>query len=380
MNQCTHPALRTVLGAYALLLISTHAGHAAPPALAEQFENTLATTAPVQRKKLITGQIGMGLIPRNYNATVEGWLEVLKIAKHLGVHVLQMPSGYWREDEPIKHAYQWDATKRLMDALDLLGSEFDLSQDIGGPFFHDRNMAPDYLQPIALTNPVFTRAYIDYLESYMQRFGSRVTRLLIHAEGSYSYFTRYPTHLAAYGKLLNDVRRTLKRKWPQLRVGVNIDPHNKPEVLATIAKHVDFVGFDIVQIDGVLESPTDLDALIQSVLAHTSGKPVTLAAGWSSAPGLGGGDRAQHDFYREVFKVLRKYRDRVEYVAVGPPFDEDPAVVGPAYRAQFSHLPKDYVANILEWATNLGLIRIDGTAKPAFNELLRLIKNYYRAH
>ena len=345
----------------------------------ETFRKTLEGEQAVPRVLLKNGRIGLGLIPRNYNDSVESWLESLKVAKHLGVQVLQLPAGYWREDEPIQGEYQWDAMERFVEALDAVGMKFEVSQDFGGPFFHDRNMAPDYLQPITLTDASFAEAYLDYLRGYLEKFSTHVTRLLMHAEGAYSYFETHPSHLNAYLELLDRVVREVRAKWPEQRIGVNIDPHNDAKILSAISRRVDFVGFDIVQIEGVLEKPTDLSDVVEFILTNTSGKPLSLACGWSSASGLGGGDMAQSEFYLEVFRLLRKHRARIEYLVVGPPFDENKDVVGPAYKAQFSNMPEPFVEKIINWITQLGLIRTDGSAKPAFNSLLTIIQSYYKA-
>ncbi len=345
----------------------------------KSFQKTLDTQPAITQVQLQKGKIGLGLIPRNYNDSFESWIEALHVAQHLGVQVLQLPSGYWREDEPMQDAYQWDAMERFVKALDTVDAEFEVSQDFGGPFFHDQNMAPNYLQPIKLTDDGFDDAYLSYLTSYLEKFNPQVTRVLIHAEGTYAYFDKYPSHLNAYLKLLDRVVRVTKAKWPKIRIGVNIDPHNDPKILSAIAQRVDFVGFDVVQIDNVLEKPADLKGVIEFILANTSGKPVSLACGWSSAPGLGGGDIPQVEFYREVFKLLREHRARIEYVVVGQPFDENEKIVGPAYKAQFSHLPKPFVDKIIAWSTQLGLIRTDGSSKPAFESLRVLIQDYYQA-
>ena len=343
----------------------------------ENLATTLAALPPIDPVRLQQGRVGLGLIPRNYNDSINAWVESLEIAKHFGVQVLQLPAGYWREDEPIQGEFQWYAMQRFVKALEIIDYEFEVSQDFGGPFFHDRNMAPDFLQPIELTDAKFADAYVTYLNNFLDRFGPHITRVLIHAEGSYSYFEANPTHLNAYLGLLQRIVKETHAKWPKIRIGVNIDPNNEPEILSAISREVDFVGFDIVQIEDYLEKPDDLSQVVDSVLSNTAGKPISLACGWSSASGLGGGDMVQSEFYESIFHQLRKHRARIEYIVVGPPFDEDKEIVGPAYKAQFAHLPTPFVDKIIDWITQLGLIRIDGSAKPALTTVRDQIHSYY---
>ncbi len=343
----------------------------------QKLNQILSTEQEIPQVNLKYGRIGLGLIPRNYDDSVESWLEALSVARYLGVQVLQLPSGYWKEDEPLPDAFQWSAMLRFFDALKTTDADFEVSQDFGGPFFHEKNMAPDFLQPIQLTDPAFKAAYLNYLSSYLELFGDRIMRLLIHAEGAYSYFNAHPDHLESYLDILANARILIKTNWPHVRLGVNIDPHNDPTILKLIAQQVDFVGFDIVQIENLLEKPSDLEAVIEFILNNTSDKPVSLACGWSSAPGLGGGDQMQSDFYQQVFHMLQKHRSRIEYIAVGPAFDENPDIVGPAYQAQFSSLPKAFVSDITDWITQLGLIRLDGSSKPALEVIRKEIRKYY---
>lgn len=349
----------------------------APDLFGAMLNKTLHEELAIQPSRLQNASIGLSLIPHNYDDSVDGWFEALTVAQHLGVQVLQLPSGYWKEDEPVQGAYQWDAMERFFEAIDMMGIDFDVSQDFGGPFFHDQNMAPEYLQPIELIDPMFGEAYLSYLEAYLERFGDRITHILIHAEGAYSYFDAHPDHLDAYLNLLDRIRDVVNQRWPKVRVGVNIDPQNRPELLSAISSHLDFVGFDVVQTEGFLEQPVDLESVINFILTNTANQPISLACVWSSAPNLGGGEEPQSKLYQEVFRILQKHQSRIEYVVVGPPFDENKEIVRPAYEAQFSHLPKPFVAEIVDWIVQLGLIRTDGSGKPALQTVRTEIQKYY---
>ncbi len=309
---------------------------------------------------------GFGFIPRNYNDSVESWKEAMSVGRFIGSEVLQLQAGYWREDEPVKDVYQWQPTERAFQAItEFSGRSWRIAQDIGGPFFHDRLMAPEYLKPIQLTDQRFVTAYLDYLKSYLTLFGSKIQWLLIHAEGSYSYFGERPEHLAAYLNILDQVKSMIRQQWPQVQLGVNIDTNNSATLLQTISNHVDFMGFDIVPVEGFLDDPEDLPKVIEHIMSNTNDKPISMAGGWSSSE-ESGGEQTQLMFYQLLFQESQKYADRIEYIAIGPPFDEDYDMTAPAYHAQFSYLPHAFVEKIINWATTLGLVRMDGSPKSAF--------------
>ncbi|MEM7469172.1 MAG: hypothetical protein AAF387_20135, partial [Pseudomonadota bacterium] len=309
------------------------------------FERALSKAEPVALISRTNGRVGLSLVPRNYKDSVAAWAEALKLAEHLGVQVLQLPSGYWRDDEPAKDHYLWEPTERFFAALAQSKIPFEISQDFGGPYFHADNMAPGYLQPIEFTDPLFQPRYLKYLESYLTRFGNKIHRLLIHAEGSYSYFDAHPEHFEYYLNLLAAAKNLIQDRWPHIRLGVNIDPHVDPALLQEISERLDFVGFDIVQIEEVLEKPQDLEGLFDTLFANTANKPLSFACIWSSASGLGGGDNAQVEFYQEALRLLKTHRSRIEYMLLGQPFDEDQKLIGPADRAQFKNLSDEFVTD-----------------------------------
>ncbi|MBX2868695.1 MAG: hypothetical protein KTR18_08470 [Acidiferrobacterales bacterium] len=332
----------------------------------------------IERIELDSGKLGLGLIPRDYNVSVASWAESLKLAKKLGVHAIQIPSGYWNEDEPVKDAYQWQSMVSLMNAIDAGNFEFEIIQDFGGPFFHDRITAPQYIQTRKLDNAELVDRYIKYVDAYLNLFGNQIQVFLVHAEGAYSFFAAHPESLEHYLTLLVKKRNHIREKWPHIQFGINTDPHNTASLLAVLSAPLDIIAFDLVQIDGFMEEPREFGSALQYVLQNTNGKDISFAAGWSSSA-TSGGEEAQMEYVREVFDALEKPENRIRYAIFGPLFDEQVEIVGPAYRAQFSTLPQDFVTDIIEWITTLGLIKSDGTIKPSFKVAQSRASNYFRS-
>ncbi|NQT17448.1 MAG: hypothetical protein HQ582_32130 [Planctomycetes bacterium] len=332
---------------------------------------------PALAKKLATGKVGMTCVSRDFRETRERWLDFFARANELGVQVLSLQSGFWSKGETSPGVYDFKSWDNFFAILDEHGFEFELSKDIGGPFFREKIDAPRDIRFTSFTDPSLLNRYKRFVIAYLDRFGKRHAYIVIHAEGADAYFKQHPNQLNDYCEFLREVRKAIKQHSPHVQVGVNTDISNDDRVLARLAEVTDFMAYDVVK-GKVVRKPAEFETLVERLIRVSKGKKIAFQnAGWSTSKTDDGSDQEQVEFIQEFFRVLDRNRDKIEYASFGSMYDHDTAVTGPAYRAVFPDLPPRFVDRIVDSMSHFGLFRVDGTAKPGWAELRKRVAEYY---
>ncbi len=332
---------------------------------------------PVAARPLTSGKVGFTAVPRDFRETEEVWTDFFTKAREAGVQVLSLQAGFWSKIETAPGSYRWRSWEDLFAIMDKLGTRFELSKDFGGPFFHDRYDGPKDISFKSFTDPQLMGRYHQMLRTYLDRFGKRLTYLVIHAEGADSYFGKHPDQLADYCRFLLETRRMIRKHSPHLTVGVNTDPANQDTVLSAMARVTDFMAYDLL--NGGIKTPADFDQVVQRLIGLSNGRKIALQnCGWTTSQEDHSNETMQAEFVREFYRVLARHQGRFEYASFGAMYDHDQAITGPAYRAMFPHLPPKYVAKLIDSMSRGGLFRTDGTAKPGWAALKESVAEYYR--
>jgi len=336
--------------------------------------------APVPTKKLSTGKVGMTAVPRDFRETDQRWLDFFTTADEAGVQVLSLQAGFWGKREAAPGVYKWDSWDKFFAVLDKHGFRFECSKDLAGPFFRDKVDVPRDIRFKSFTDPVLLDRYERMATAYLDRYAERLAYIVIHAEGADAYFKRYPQQLDDYCRFLTHVRSAIKRRSPRIQVGVNTDVSNQDHVLSRMAEVTDFLAYDVLK-GKVVRSPSDFEGLVRRLIRVSGGKKIAIQnGGWSTSRTDESSDEEQVEFIREFYRVLYRYRDKIEYASFGSLYDHDPSITGPAYRAAFPDYPAAFVDKIIDSMSHFGLFRTDGTPKPGWGEFRKQVAAYYERH
>lgn len=322
--------------------------------------------------------IGLAAVTKNWQDTEKSWNEFFADTVKLNAEIIAGCNGQWKELEPTKGNYDWSSMERFFSAMERSGKTFKFSCDFPGIFFHERkDQIPDDVQSLKINAPELYERYEALLDSYLERFGKRTNYLVIHAEGSYNFFKDDVKKVREYAAFLSKVRNRIKKRYPEILFGVNIDPHNKDETLNEINKVVDFMAYDVMKIEGHLERPSDIEKVTKRLIKLSKGKRIAFQnAGWSTSKVENGSDEQQLEFVKELFKVLEKNRKNFEYANFYCLYDEDLEFMKKVYKAMFPDYPEDFVEKMVLANGRTGLFRENGEAKPAYSEFKNKIKNY----
>jgi len=161
-------------------------------------------------------------------------------------------------------------------------------------------------------------------------------------------------------------------------VGVNAGPDTEDRVLERMGNVTDFMAYDIMKGKAV-GSPSAFEEVVQRLIRLSRGQEIALQnAGWSTSATDRSSDEEQVEFIRRFYRVLYRYRDKIEYASFGSLYDHDQSITGPAYRAAFPDYPAAFVDKIVDSMSHFGVFRHDGTPKPGWNELKEQVATYYR--
>jgi len=342
--------------------------------------NPADETDPIPVKTLTTGKVGISAVPLNWQDTEENWLNVFSKAKEAGAQLLSGGNMQWNEEiEPSPGVFNWSSMDRFFSVLEKHGFDFEFSCDMGGAFFHDKIQSPKDIQFESFTGPVFLNRYKGMITSFLNRFGDKVTYLVIHAEGAYTYFDRYPKQLGDYCQFIKEIGEHIKRQNPHSKVGLNTDPHNKDDFLARMGEVTDYMAYDFMKLPGHIDRPSDLERMVKRLIRLANGKKIAIQnGGWSTSSVENSSDEQQVEFIREFYRVLYEYRDKIEYASFYTVYDDDTTITGPIYRAMFPDYPESFVKKMVESNGRFGVFRHDGTPKPGWYELKKQAAKYYQ--
>ena len=329
-------------------------------------------------KKLTTGKIGVTSIPLNWQDTDENWLRVFATAKTLGVQLLSGGNIPWSEEtEPSPGVYNWSTMERFFSVMDKHGFDFEFSCDMGAVFFHDKIQSPKDIKFKSFTDPVFVNRYKAWMTDYLNRFGDKTNYIVIHAEGAYAYFDKYPDQLQDYLQFVSEVKDLIKNRSPHILFGFNADALSSDELILKLSRVVEFMGFDILRTDHI-KDPVDVEKEIKRLIKLSGGKKIAIQnGGWSTSEVEESSDEEQVRFIREFFRIIHKYQYQIEYAAFFTLFDDDISITTPIYRGMFPDYPNDFLSKMVESLGHFGVLTADGNPKPGWNELKKQISQYY---
>ena len=146
---------------------------------------------------------------------------------------------------------------------------------MSGPFFHQNLTVPKHIRFKSFADPSLLEEYKSYLSAYLDRFGDRLTYMLVHAEGAETYFNKFPDQIDDYRYFLSVVRSHIKRHNSRIKVGVLLYPNTKDHILRRVGEVVDYTAYDLMK-GKLLPRPSALEELIQRLIGLADGKSIAI--------------------------------------------------------------------------------------------------------
>ncbi len=312
--------------------------------------------------------VSVVLIPRNYEATLPAWTEVLSQAR-LATPAL-MSVGYlsWRDAEIADGVFNWSEFDTFPPLTE--GVVLDVASPVG--FAGDLDV-PAHIPFVGFDDPVLAAAYLRYMRSAADAAPGPLVHLTVHTEGVLEYFEANPTQQAGFCDLLAQTIEALRAERPGLRIGAYWRYENDDAALFECINRAT----DVVAVAMILNPPGDSPSSIESIVDHyvtlAAGRPLAIVeAGYPTTTYLGSSEAAQSEFLRALERSVRTRRDEIEFVAIYSVFDEDRALVERIGDSIYGPEPLAEKTILIEWLSTMGL-QTDGAVPkagwPVFLEL-----------
>jgi hypothetical protein len=339
----------------------------------------------VARRKATTSRepglkvpLGMTILPRGEPAgwTDQGFTAAFRKAKEGGVRVA-IWRHQWGDIEVELGDYRWGD----LDYEVAKTREFGLSYSLVLEVIHTNRLGK-YPQGLVFTrfdDPKFLERFSLFLERLLDRYAGRIDYLWIGNEVD-EYLHRNRGQIASFLKFYEEIHSKIRSIAPGVTVGVVGAYHlarnnDELELLKRLASKGDALGLTVYMEDDK-EGPTvsDTQAYFDQMMETFAGKRVAIIeTAWSSG-GPKGGEEQQAEYVRRLASVIAKYGERFVFFSWFSLYDLSPEI-NRAIAASFG-VPLDTAAGrqFLAWQGSLGLLRSDGSAKPAWTVWVALAR------
>lgn len=333
--------------------------------------------------KLPTGKVGMAIQFTPFDQD-----KLIFLLKEGGVQVFHDGWLEWGEIEKSEGVYDFSSFEPTFQLINHPQFDFEVAIDIGGliALSSDQPSLPTYIQFKGFHDPYLKTRYLAYLDAFLERYSNKLNYLLLHTEGAATYFTdHHPEQLNDYCTLINEAMKHVKQKAANIKVGNNgggeAGESEKTEIVKCFTREADFVGTGAYpDNNSIYKTPEDVEIVIDNLVRIYSPKKLVLEIGYPSSHKLDSSEQKQEQFVRSLFKTLRKHKDKIEYLGYVELADQNKEVYGNAIRSQFPpDVDQQFLENLIEFVTSLGLFRENGQPKPAWKEFNNQTQLYYQS-
>ena len=314
----------------------------------------------------ISARIGLSGVTQNFDGSEEKWRELLDGARVAQVSFLHLQAAPWSEAETASGAFDFsyfDPFVRLNESY-----RFAYTLDLATPLGLGAPDVPSDLAGIAFDDPLLLVRYKAYIFAALRKL-SAATEVVLHTETAGPFFENdeRSESFLAYCRLIGAAADYVRELRPGVRVGVYGTKNESPGILQCLNRSTDFFGIGYIGDRG----DEDYETVISSLADQAGDKPIGFfEAGIPTAARLGGTEERQSEFVHYLFSFAAARGSRLSFLSYFQRIDLDESVVRgfvPTLFAQYSDAERE---DAVAFFTSLGLVRADGTPKPAW-ELFR---------
>lgn len=289
---------------------------------------------------------------------------------------------FWNIVEPVKGEYDWKQSDVLMSFNknnDLKATLFFsvINGEILGPF-------PNWIGKPSL-NAIGEDRLVNVLDAILTRYD--IIDTVVIAGATESQFRYHEQNIPVYKELFNGVYAKLKEKHPDVQIGNGFALHN---VLNKNLEHIvsdlalgDFVAFSYFPVDtlnDIVKTPQEAKEDLQKVFEIIPDKKIGLfEVSWSTSNFVGGNETSQQMFVEKLFEFYTENEPKIEFLTWYRQYDrpdgtcmiEKPEIANQTLTVGggSSLGSSEYTMERLNhYVCNSGLLRVNGTEKPSWNE------------
>lgn len=337
-------------------------------------------TSDIKYEQLPNGKLSVSVYMLTGDArSREDWKTALERLSKMGVQILALGQIKWVEMEPEPYKYKWGYVETVFDVLEDENIDMEVSADIGmfiNPDLNNVPRLPKDLERKAFDDPAVIDRLSQLYLKFLERFGKRVKYVFNHAENCSEYFKSHPDEFPKFQKCLSEVFARVKSAYPDVKTGVCIQRYEPPqwpkELIDALNQNTDVVPLISFgpETFSRANDPTAAMEEVEIILQNVGDKKIALHETSSpSSSDVGSSPELQATFVRELFKILRKHHNQIEFITYYEYADLEPALAETLgiYLASISgNLGNPLmIKHLTGMSGSSGLFTYDGISKPS---------------
>jgi hypothetical protein len=295
---------------------------------------------------------------------------------------------FWNLVEPVRGEFDWKQSDVLMS----FNKKNDLKVTLYFSVINGETLGPfpNWIGKPSL-NAIGEDRLVNVLDAILSRYD--IIDTVVIAGETESQFRYYEQNIPVYKELFNGVYAKLKEKHPDVKIGNSFALHN---VLNKNLEHVvtdlalgDFVGFSYFPVDNlndIVKTPQEAKEDLQKIFKIIPDKQIGLfEISWSTSDFVRGNSTTQKLFLEKSFEFYTENESKIEFLTWYRQYDrpdgtcviEKPNIgnqtisVGGGSSLGSSEF---VIERLNYYVCNSGLIDVNGTPKPSWNEFKNQIE------
>ena len=294
---------------------------------------------------------------------------------------------FWNMIEPEKEKFDWKQSDILMrlnqyNNLDVTLYFSLINGKTLGPF-------PDWIGKPSLIS-INDDQVVRTLDAILTRY--YIIDTVIIAGETDEHFRYNEQNISVYKELFENIYTKLKQKHPNVQIGnayslhgvINKDLDHIVTDLNTVGDFVGFTYFPTDVLNDIIKTPAEAKQDLEHALVLADNKKIAFfETSWSTSNFVNGNENDQREFIKKSFEFYNENESEIEFMtwyrqydkptgscAFAPQLDEEHVTIGGGSGLGSS---EHVVERLDNYICNSGLLDVDGTAKPGWNEFKRQI-------
>lgn len=193
------------------------------------------------------------------------------------------------------------------------------------------------------------------------------------------YFEKNPAELGPYLSFYHQAHAIVRRYYPQARIGITVTYEGlikgRSEIIRQVVAASDAAFFTLYPIIDLKPETTDsINGHLDRLTAAAQGKDIYLQeVGFPSASGLGSSEQMQAEVFATMIPAIEA-RPQIKLASIFLLHDLDPKLCrGLVGYYGFTEAPTALATALYDFLCSLGVRRLDGSAKPAWDVVAQLL-------
>lgn len=293
----------------------------------------------------------------------------------------------WTDVEKGKGRYNWKGNDYMIGRARAAGLRLSVAFHVVRTAI--RGPRPADLKSREWQDPELIKRFSDMVLAFLDRYEDIVDYIEVGSEVN-AYFKVHKDEIEPYRVFFTAVRNNIKAKYPEVSVGIVFAYHELKESNTfaiyerlNIGDHDGFTLYTFGENFVHTKDPKLVFDALNEIVQLTGDRRFALEeVGWIASPLLGGSDSSQREAVKYFFDFLEQAPDRLEFISwfnLHDGQEKDCAKMAKSFSRSGDGLSRspEKMKMFSDFLCHFGLLKNDGTARPAWDEWVKRAKAYH---